>query len=77
MNIKDTTPNERRAIAKAMGGNTTENSLRQVAKARRGATAAMAIKIERAAASLGLDIRRESLSPACAECEFCQKCRGV
>lgn len=77
MKFQDTTAEQRRAIAKAMGGRATENSLRHVAKGRRGVSAEMAVAIERAAGAVGLDIRRESLSPTCAGCEFARTCRKL
>ena len=79
MKLSDTTPEQQRRIAAlvaaATGRPTTANSLRHAAKGRVGVTAGMAIAIERAAASIGLDIRREHMSEACGDCEFAKACR--
>lgn len=75
MKFADTTPEQIRRIAALMGGTSTYNSLRHIAAGRVGASAEMAVAIERAAARIGLDIPRESLSPACKGCDFAKACR--
>jgi len=76
------TPAERRALALAAG--TSYGSLHQMAGAyKRGGvlavSAEMARRLEQASAPLerpGLPVlRREELSPACAQCEFARMCR--
>jgi hypothetical protein len=49
--------------------------LRHYASGRRGTKSLTAIKIERAARRLRLDIRREDLNNGCAQCEFARACR--
>lgn len=79
MDIHECTPDQLRRIAAlvsaATGRPTTYSSLRHAAKGRRGVSADMALAIERAAAQIGLDIRRETLASACASCEFARRCR--
>lgn len=74
ISIKDLTPAQVRQIAEAMP-NTTVNSLRHVVTGVRGVSSARAIAIEKAAATIGLSITRESLNPGCAKCEFARACR--
>ncbi len=49
--------------------------LRHYASGRRGIKSLTAIKIERGARRLRLDIRREDLNNGCAQCEFARACR--
>ena len=81
MELKDCTPEQIQRIAAlvraATGRPTTYLSLRHAAKGRRGVSADMAVAVERAAAQIGLDIRRETLATACAGCEFAQRCRSA
>ena len=49
--------------------------LRHVAAGRRGVSSEMAIRVERAAKRMKLDLRREDLNAGCAGCEFAKKCR--
>lgn len=49
--------------------------LRHYARGRRGIKSLTAIKIEKAARKLRLDIRREDLNTGCAQCEFARVCR--
>ncbi len=75
MKFSDTTPDQQRRIAALIGKGTTYGSLRHVAAGRRGVSAEMAVAIERAAARIGLEIRRESLNAGCKGCEFARTCR--
>ena len=79
MELNTCTPDQLRRIAAlvsaATGRPTTYSSLRHAAKGRRGVSADMALAIERAAAQIGLDIRRETLASACAGCEYARRCR--
>lgn len=75
MEFSDTTPDQQRRIAALIGGTATYGSLRHIAAGRRGASAEMAVAIERAAARIGLEIRRESLNAGCKGCEFARACR--
>ena len=81
MKISELTPGQQvqiaAKIAAATGRPTTANSLRHVVKGRVGVQSGMAIAIERAAAELGLDLRREDMSTACGECEFAKACRST
>lgn len=74
MKIKSLTPAQVHQIADAIP-NTSINSLRHVLSGRRGASAARAIAIEKAAASVGIDLPREALNAGCAKCEFAKACR--
>lgn len=49
--------------------------LRHYARGRRGIKSLTAIRIERGARRLRLDIRREDLNSGCAQCEFARACR--
>lgn len=73
--MKDLTPQQRQVIAEAIG--TSERALQHIQAGRRQASASMAIRIERVASTLGLDIRRESLCSACRGCDLAKKARGA
>ena len=73
MKVSQLTPEQIREMAPLVP--TSEATLRQVAHGQRGVTAIKAIAIERAAAKIGLDIRRESMNEGCAACEFAKTCR--
>lgn len=49
--------------------------LRHYARGRRGIKPLTAIKIERGARKLRIDLRREDLNDGCAQCEFARACR--
>ena len=49
--------------------------LRHYASGRRGVKSLTAIRIERSARKLRLDLRREDLNDGCAQCEFARACR--
>ena len=49
--------------------------LRHYASGRRGMKSLTAIRIERSARKLRLDLRREDLNDGCAQCEFARACR--
>lgn len=49
--------------------------LRHYASGRRGMKSLTAIKIERGARRLRIDLRREDLNDGCAQCEFARACR--
>lgn len=73
MKVSQLTPEQIREMAPLVP--TSEATLRQVAHGQRGVTAIKAIAIERAAAKIGLDIRRESMNDGCGACEFARTCR--
>jgi len=73
MKLKDLTPTQRAAIAKHAKLNA--DSVRQLSTGYRGASAKTAIRIERAAKKLGLEITRESLCDGCSMCEFAKAAR--
>lgn len=74
MNLRILTPTQLKRLAAL--AKTSYDSLRHVASGRRGASAEMAIRIERAAKRMRLDVRREELNSGCRGCEFAKKCRG-
>lgn len=49
--------------------------LRHYARGRRGIKSLTAIRIERGARRLRIDLRREDLNDGCAQCEFARACR--
>ena len=55
---------------------TSDRMLQHIQVGRRQPSAMMAIRIERAAKKLGLDIRRESLCSACRGCDLAKRARG-
>jgi hypothetical protein len=71
--ITDLTADVLRKLSTLSGIN--YDMLRHYASGRRGAKSLTAIKIERAARRLRLDIRREDLNNGCAQCEFARACR--
>jgi DNA-binding transcriptional regulator YdaS (Cro superfamily) len=73
MKFEDITVGQRKRIASLMG--TSDGSLRHVHAGRRQASAETAIRIERAAKRIGLDIKRESLCEACGRCDLAKKAR--
>lgn len=74
MHLKDLTPAQRKRLAAL--AKTTDGSLRQM-QTRRRPSASMALRIERAAKRMGLDIRREDLAAGCDSCEFARACRKL
>lgn len=75
MKISELDPTQIRrlaALAKCSPG-----SLRHVSQGRRGVSSEMAIRLERAARRMGLDLRRETMNTGCATCEFARNCRKV
>jgi hypothetical protein len=65
---------ERALLADAAG--VSEAALRHVQYGRRNMSADMAIRIELAASSVGMDVRREDLCLACGGCELARKARS-
>ena len=55
---------------------TSYDNLRHVRTGRRNMSSEMAIRIERAAKRMRLDVRREDLNSGCKGCEFARKCRS-
>jgi DNA-binding transcriptional regulator YdaS (Cro superfamily) len=70
--LEDLDVGERHRLAKLVP--TSEPTLRQIANGTRQASAGMAIKIERAAAKIGLKIFRSDLAAGCAMCEYAREC---
>ena len=68
------TQTQMRELAARAG--TTYDSLRHVQAGRRKLSSEAAIRVEKAALKLGLDIRREKMSAGCATCEFAKACRS-
>ena len=64
---------QRALLAEAAG--VSEAALRHVQYGRRNMSAEMAIRIELAARSVGMDVRREDLCLACGACELARKAR--
>lgn len=62
----------REKLARLAG--TTADVLRQYASEHRYASAEKAIKIEKAAEKMGLDVPRGSLCEACRTCEYARTC---
>ena len=56
---------------------TTPESIRQLTSGRRRASAEMAIRLDDAAAAVGVRLPREKLSAACASCIYAAICEGV
>lgn len=73
MNLIDLTPTQLKRLAAL--AKTTYGTLRHVAAGRRGMSSEAAIRIERGAKRMGLDVRRESLNAGCEMCEFAKACR--
>ena len=73
MKIKDITTDQRKRIARL--AKTSDGFLRHVQSGRRKASAEMAIRIEAAAARVGVEIRRESLCAACGGCDLAREAR--
>ena len=71
--ITDLTANVLRKLSALSG--ISYDMLRHYASGRRGVKSLTAIRIERAARRLRLDIRREDLNNGCAQCEFARACR--
>lgn len=74
MKLSELTPAQLKRLAAL--AKTSYDSLRHVTAGRRGASSEMAIRIERAARRMKLDLRREDLNAGCAGCEFARKCRS-
>ncbi len=72
-NIRRLTAEQLRQLSAKSG--ISYDMLRHYASGRRGTKSLTAIKIERAARRLRLDIRREDLNNGCAQCEFARACR--
>lgn len=72
-NIRRLTAEQLRQLSAKSG--ISYDMLRHYARGRRGIKSLTAIKIERAARRLRLDIRREDLNNGCAQCEFARACR--
>jgi len=71
-NLSDLDVATRHELAAEMS--TSEAVIRHIATGRRQASSGMAIRIERAAAKIGLHIPRSDLSSACATCEYAHQC---
>lgn len=67
------TPPQRKRFAAL--ARSTSGSLRQTVEGRRGISSDLAIRLEKAAARLGLKpISRTDLSDTCSKCEFARAC---
>jgi len=73
MKLIDLDPTQLKRLAAL--AKTSYGSLRHVAAGRRGVSSEAAIRIERGAKRMGLDVRRESLNAGCEMCEFARDCR--
>jgi hypothetical protein len=73
MKLKDLTPLQRRRLAALTP--CSEGALRHSSAGRRGISSLMAIRLERAARRMGLDIKREDMNSGCKVCEFARICR--
>lgn len=75
MTLSGLTPDQLRRLATL--AQCSPASLRHVAAGRRSMSAEMAIRVERAAKRMRLDLRREDMNSGCAGCEFAKKCRKI
>ena len=73
MTLNDIDPKKRKRLAAL--AQTTDRTLQHIQAGRRQASAAMAIRIERAAKRIGLEVPRESLCAACGGCDLARKAR--
>jgi plasmid maintenance system antidote protein VapI len=73
MKLIDLTPLQRRRLAALAG--CSEGSLRHSSAGRRGISAHMAIRLERAAKRMGIELHREDMNAGCHTCEFARQCR--
>lgn len=73
MKLHQLTPEQRESLAAAT--DTNADSIRHLGKSRRGASATMAIKLEKGAKKIGIELRREDMCVACGGCEFAKKAR--
>lgn len=73
--LKSLTTDQRRAVADSAG--VLDDSLRLVQHGHRNMSAKQAIRIERAAKKVGVDLRREDLCAACGGCEFARAARKL
>jgi hypothetical protein len=71
--LTEVTIAQRRRIAALAG--TSDAVVRHIQSGARQASSTMAIKIERAAKRIGLDVPRESLCAACGGCDLARKAR--
>lgn len=72
-NIRRLTAEQLRQLSAKSG--ISYDMLRHYASGRRGMKSLTAIKIERGARKLRIDLRREDLNDGCAQCEFARACR--
>lgn len=70
--LSNLTPEQRRSLATLVP--TSEATLRQYGYGTRQPSAAMAIRIEKAAEKIGLSIPRSGLAAGCATCEYARFC---
>ena len=73
MKLIDLTPIQRRRLAALAG--CSEGSLRHASAGRRGISSHMAIRLERAAKRMGVELHREDMNVGCKTCEFAKRCR--
>jgi DNA-binding transcriptional regulator YdaS (Cro superfamily) len=70
--LQNLDPEQRRKLAELVP--TSEAMLRQYGYGTRQPSAAMAIRIEKAAEKIGLSIPRSGLAVGCATCEYARQC---
>lgn len=73
MKLDQLTPDQRQALADVT--DTNADSIRHLGKSRRGASAVHAIKLEKGAKKIGIELRREDMCVGCAGCEFAKQAR--
>lgn len=74
MKLKDLTVAQRKRLASL--AKISDGGLRHAQTGRRNLSADAAIKLERAAKRIGLDLPREGLCAACGKCELAKIARG-
>lgn len=56
----------------------TPGSMQHVVKGRRGISSELAVRLERAASKMKMEISRTDLNPTCGRCEFARAClKGI
>jgi hypothetical protein len=76
MKITDLTPEVRQKIADLLELG-SDAVLRHIQTGRRKASAAMAVRIEKAAKRVGVDLPRESLCETCRKCDLAKAARKL
>ncbi len=73
MKLTDITVSQRKRLAEL--ADTSDATLRNLQHGRRNASAEFAIRVEKGAKRMGLEVRRESVCEACGKCELARAAR--